>query len=123
MNEIPRKTRLAVIARDRDKCLACGAKGTEIQHRVRRREGGHAMGNLMRVDATCHRRIHSNPAWAVAKGYTVSAVQNLDPALIPLWTFNGWTLLHNDGTTTVIAPAAVKPEDLEAYLEALLEVA
>lgn len=123
MNEIPRKTRLAVIARDKDRCLCCGAKGTEIQHRVRRREGGHAMGNLMRICATCHRRVHSVPQWATAKGYTVSAVQDIDPASVPLWTFSGWMLLRDDGTTQVIAPAAVKPDDLEDYLASLLEAA
>lgn len=123
MNEIPRKTRTAVIERDRDKCLACGAKGTEIQHRIRRREGGHAMSNLMRICTTCHRRAHSVPLWATAKGYTVSAVQDIDPASVPLWTFSGWMLLRDDGSTSVIAPAAVKPDDLEDYLASLLETA
>lgn len=120
MNEIPRKTRFAVIERDGDRCLACAAVGTEIQHRVRRREGGHEMSNLMRICSTCHRRVHSNPKWAQSKGYTISAVQDINPESIPLWTFKGWLMLRDDGSVHVVAPVSVKPDDLEDYLASLL---
>lgn len=123
MNEIPRKTRTAVIERDRGRCRTCGAIGTEIQHRVRRREGGHLPSNIYVTCSADHRRLHSNPRWAMSKGMTVSAVANINPASVPLWTMQGWVLLHDDYTETVLAPAGVKPDDLEDYLASLLESA
>jgi hypothetical protein len=123
MNEIPRKTRLAVIERDGNKCRMCGAQGTEIQHRMRRREGGHQPSNLYRICSTDHRRVHANPTWAIDRGFTVSAVQDLEPAQMPLWTQKGWVLLHDDYTETTIAPANVRPLDLDRYLEQVLEQA
>lgn len=74
------------------------------------------MSNLMCICNTCHRRVHSNPKWAQSKGYIVSAVQNINPASIPLWTFSGWLLLREDGEARVIAPVGVKPAELEDYL-------
>jgi hypothetical protein len=78
-------------------------RGTEIQHRKRRREGGHGMANLIRVCSTCHhKRIHANPAWAKENGYTVSSYAN--PEDVPLLRFDGaWMRLTDDGRMTFVS--------------------
>lgn len=114
-NEIPSDVRRKINARDEARCLVCGAVGTEIQHRIRRREGGHRMSNLMRVCTTCHRKIHAEPMWAMENGFTASAVMDVDPQGIALRSFKGWITLKDDGCVVVIAPRGVAVADLGAY--------
>lgn len=117
-NEIPSDTRRKVNKRDEMRCVACGSIGTEIQHRMRRREGGHRLSNLIRVCSTDHRTIHANPAWALEFGLTVSAVFEQDPSLIPVLTYRGWTLFDDEGGFDVIAPRDVPAASVAAYLPA-----
>jgi hypothetical protein len=94
-NEIPTATRRKVIDRDEDRCWVCGMRGSEIQHRKRRREGGHGMANLIRVCRTCHHdKIHRNPRWAMENGYTVSSYMN--PAEMPIKRWDGAVILLDD---------------------------
>lgn len=83
---------------------------------MRRREGGHRTSNLIRVDSTCHRKIHAEPAWAMEHGFTVSAVFDADPTLVPVRTYRGWVLYDDAGSYQVIAPRSVRPADIPAYL-------
>lgn len=96
------------------RCQACGAIGSEIQHRMRRREGGHRKSNLIRVCSIDHRAIHANPARALERGYTVSAVMNADPSQIPVHSYRGWVLYDDAGGFDVIAPRSMSPADLSA---------
>jgi len=102
-NEIPSATRKKVIERDQDRCWVCGMRGSEIQHRKRRREGGHGMANLIRVCHSCHHdRIHRNPTWAKEHGYTVSSYA--DPADVPVDRWDGAIVrLGDDGTMTFLS--------------------
>lgn len=115
-NEIPSAVRRKVNDRDEMRCQACGAIGSEIQHRVRRREGGHRYSNLIRVCSNDHRMIHANPAWALEEGFTVSAVFEQDPSTIPVHTYRGWTLFDDEGGFDVIAPRNVVAAALAAYM-------
>lgn len=113
-NEIPSDVRRAVNDRDEMRCQACGAIGSELQHRMRRREGGHRKSNLIRVCSNDHRTIHANPVWAMERGYTVSAVFDADPSQIPVHSYRGWVLYDDAGGFDVIAPRSMSPGDLSA---------
>lgn len=115
-NEIPTDVRRKVNDRDEARCQICGAIGTEIQHRIRRREGGHRLSNLIRVCSTDHRALHANPAWALERGYTVSAVMDVDPSQIAVHSYRGWVLYDDEGGYQVIAPRTVTVRDLPAHL-------
>jgi hypothetical protein len=114
-NEIPAETRRVVNHRDEMRCQVCGAIGSELQHRMRRREGGHRKSNLIRVCSIDHRAIHANPAWALERGYTVSAVMDADPSQIPVHSYRGWVLYDDAGGYDVIAPRSMPPGDLSAF--------
>lgn len=114
-NEIPSATRRAVNDRDQMRCQVCGSIGAEIQHRIRRREGGHRLSNLMRVCSADHKKIHAEPMWAMENGFTVSAVMNVDPQGVALRSYKGWVTLKDDGCVVVIAPRTVAAADLGAY--------
>lgn len=102
MSAIPTATRAAVRRRDGGQCLRCGVPGTEIQHRMRRREGGHALWNLVLMCHTCHQRwAHANPEAARETGWIIS-VHHTQPWSVPLKTFFGWALLTEDGEITVL---------------------
>ena len=109
-NEIPADTRRTVNHRDEMRCLACGAMGTEIQHPIRRREGGHRLSNLMRICTTCHRKVHAEPMWAMECGFTISATWNdVNTEAYPLRSYRGWLTLDDDGGFHVIAPRSAPP--------------
>ena len=115
-NDIPAAVRRAVNDRDEMRCQVCGAIGSEIQHRIRRREGGHRLSNLIRVCSTDHRSIHANPAWALERGFTLSAVFEQDPTSLPVCSYRGWVLYDDEGGYRVIAPRTIPPGDLTDYL-------
>lgn len=115
-NEIPTATRRKVNDRDEMRCQVCGAIGSEIQHRVRRREGGHRLSNLIRVCSFDHRAIHANPGWALERGFTLSAVIDVDPSQSPVHTYRGWALFDDEGGYRVIAPRHVMPGALGDFL-------
>lgn len=110
MSNIPTSTRKKVRRRDGDQCGRCGCPGTEIQHRMRRREGGHSPSNLALMCNTCHRWAHANPEEARQAGWVVPTYA--DPADVPMLTFSGWVLLSDDYTMTYLdlgaMPGAVR---------------
>ncbi len=115
-NDIPRAVREGVRDRDLGRCLVCGARMTEIQHRAPRRTGGHGYANLMAIDRVCHQRVHAEPQWAEEYGFTVRAATIFNPVDVPLRTYRGWMRLDNDGGFEIIAPRAVSVEQLGYYL-------
>ena len=84
-------------------------------HRIRRREGGHAISNGIRGCRTCHARCHREPMWAMERGYILSAVMDVDPTTVPVLTHRGWMLLDNEGGYQVIAPRSVPAAALSGY--------
>lgn len=113
MREIPFAMKRALEARDKSRCRICGGVGQERMHRMRRREGGHSLSNLLLGCRTCHVRAHGNPTWAYRHGIHVRANGIAVPADIPMWTLGGWVKLDDDGGIEVIAPTSVKPDELE----------
>lgn len=98
-NPIPTAVRVAVDARDERRCLRCGSASREQHHRQRRREGGHALANVVSTCGACHRWIHAHPTEAREAGYIVSVYAE-DPSRVPLLTYYGWALLADDGSIT-----------------------
>jgi len=98
MSSIPTSVRIKVRERDRRQCLRCGGTGTELQHRMRRREGGHHLWNLVTMCGPCHREwAHANPEEARRGGWIIS-VHHQAPETVPLLTFWGeWVTLSADG--------------------------
>lgn len=94
-NEIPSGVRKAVISRDFDRCVRCATQGTEIQHRMRRREGGHGLANLVRICRVCHEWVHRHPVEAHRLGLTVKTWE--EPSEVPLLSWRGWIYLRDDG--------------------------
>jgi hypothetical protein len=83
VSDIPSSARVAVKNRCQSRCEVCGIGPLEaVHHRQRRREGGHAVWNLLGLDSVCHARIHAHPKWAHVNGWIVS-VHDENPALVP----------------------------------------
>lgn len=89
MSQIPTKAREQVWERQNRQCARCGAKGSEIHHRMRRREGGHGVHNLVGLCGTCHRWVHANPVEAQLQGYIIHISCN-DIEAVELKSFMGW---------------------------------
>ena len=96
MSAIPTAARERVWERQNRQCARCGGRGYQIHHRQRRREGGHADGNLVGLCRTCHEWVHSHPDSAKERGYIVGISVD-DPSAVPIQTFMGLVLFDNDG--------------------------
>lgn len=84
---------------------------------MRRREGGHALSNLIRICSRCHRTVHADPIWAMSHGYTISAVwDDMHPEAVPLWSYRGWLTYDNEGGTHVIAPRSTPASAVALWL-------
>jgi len=106
VSAIPTAMREQVRLRDKGRCLRCGVPGTEIQHRMRRREGGHHLWNLVLMCHACHAWAHGHPAIARAFGWVISVHADL-PNQRPLYTFWGeWLILTDDGEYAPASPPA-----------------
>jgi len=73
------------------------APPAERHHRVRRRDGGDRLANLLLLCRTCHAWITEHPAFAVEHGWIVPVTT--DPATVPVRLADErlW-LLRDDGT-------------------------
>lgn len=71
----------------------------ERHHRMRRRDGGDRLSNLLALHTDCHRYITEHPAEAVTQGWIVP-VSSDDPATVParirgaLWLLDDYGLKH-----------------------------
>lgn len=100
-NEIPTKAREIVRERQNGQCARCGVAYTDLHHRQRRREAGHAVGILVGTCRACHKWAHANPTAAKADGYIISPHED-NPTSVPIKTFMGAVLFDNDGNVTFI---------------------
>lgn len=87
-------------------CEHCGADlhqtGIERHHRVRRRDGGDTLANLLALCPKSHRHITENPAEAYANGWMVRALTDEDPAHVPVRIAGYWWLLDNTGRKSLV---------------------
>ncbi len=96
MSKIPDLATALIRVRDRDRCQRCGGGASDRHHRQRRRDGGHGAGNLVLMCRTCHGWVHGNPIKAQETGFIVKFADNY--LTVPIKTYAGWALLHDDGT-------------------------
>lgn len=99
MSDIPTRARELVRIRQNGQCARCGVAYTDLHHRQRRREAGHAVGILVGLCRKDHNWAHSNPSAAKADGYIIGPHEN-EPTSVPLKSFVGWVLFDNDGNVT-----------------------
>lgn len=98
---IPSRSRNLVVARDRSRCVRCGAPTLpgEWHHRRSRNirdEITHSPANGILLCDVCHRYVHANPFEARAMGWIVSryAIPTEEPLVHALY---GDVMLDGDG--------------------------
>lgn len=83
-------------------CEMCGKPlngSAERAHRVRRRDGGDRLSNLLLLHPACHAWTHAHPLQSNARGYILPT--HADPATTPvLWRGTELVLLDDDGGRT-----------------------
>lgn len=96
MSAIPKQNRQVVHDRDQV-CFRCGiGNATDVHHRLRRREGGHGLENLILLCRACHAWVHAHPEEARDAGLIVSVAAQ--PEKIPARRWDGaWVLLDERG--------------------------
>lgn len=118
MSAIPTKNVTLIKDRAGVLCEHCHARpAAETHHRMRRRDGHHAVSNLIRLCRECHSRAHANPRWAYSVGLIIPALRKppLKPEEVPVRTAaHGWVLLNSRGTSERIH-AALAMELLEVF--------
>lgn len=103
-----RSVRDLVTARDRGRCVLCGAPATNIHHRRNRGMGGrrgpeiNSPANLLSLCGSgttgCHGQVTNDPDGRYAEiGYRLSTNNDLDPAVVPVRAWDGWHLYDHDG--------------------------
>lgn len=103
---IPTTVREAIHRRDKHRCLRCGGGGQHLHHRMRRREGGHGLWNIVTLCDGCHRWAHANVTDARADGYIIPTYTQA-PDLIPLRAYWDWVLADEEGgLARAVAPSA-----------------
>lgn len=71
---------LLVLHRDGDRCLWCGQplrNDAARHHRMRRREGGDRLANVVLLHTRCHEFVHGNPIVARGRGFIVSVYNDV----------------------------------------------
>lgn len=92
-------------ARSGGRCEHCGLTigaqdPVERHHRIRRRDGGDRLSNLLLLRKACHQWITEHPEEAREKGWIVSALGGVDPTAAPLLHWGRrWVTLTDEGTT------------------------
>lgn len=92
---------MLLLARCGSRCEKCGqplGDRLERHHRLKRREGGDRLSNLMALHPECHSWITRNPAEAYDHGWMVPF--RLDPGETPVLIGGNMWVLHDDGTRT-----------------------
>lgn len=81
--------------------LTIGARDpVERHHRIRRRDGGDRLSNLLLLRKACHEWITHHPEEARRKGWIVSALGGTDPTAAPVLHWGRrWVTLTDEGTT------------------------
>lgn len=99
MTGLSTKTRRLVADRDRGMCLRCGARGTNVQHRIGRGMGGTSRAEVNDLSALvtmcgsgttgCHGHITANPTEAYATGWAIRRSASERPSEVPLTDLQG----------------------------------
>lgn len=121
MDGFPRSVREVVFSRAGGRCERCGLAGREFQYHHRRPRG---MGGSLRGDTNtasncvlvcldCHNDIESNRTHARERGFLVSQRQR--PAVVPLFRWQQWVLLGEDGDLTLWSHPSVYPPRREVF--------
>lgn len=87
--------------RDNGTCRRCGLwtaniGGQQHHRQLRSRGGDDRYSNLILLCASCHNDVHALPADATRDGFMVHTL--LDPARIPVNTWEGWRYFADDGS-------------------------
>jgi hypothetical protein len=84
------------------RCERCGQLLTSMErhHRIRRRDGGDRLSNLLALHPRCHAYITEHPEEAKANGWIVSALGTTGPDEAPVRIDGTLWLLRDDGTKT-----------------------
>jgi 5-methylcytosine-specific restriction endonuclease McrA len=96
VSAIPTKAREVVRIRQNGQCARCGNTYTQLHHRQRRREGGHAVENLVGLCGTDHKWVHAHPRQAQEQGYIIPVSETCITS-VPLRSFMGWVNFTTDG--------------------------
>jgi hypothetical protein len=103
-----RDASMALLRRSGGRCECCGAdlRGrAERSHRVRRRDGGDRLSNLLLVLPEHHVEFHHRPVWAKGQGFQL--YPHDDPAARPVhYRGQRWVMLDDDGGMTDCDPPA-----------------
>jgi hypothetical protein len=110
---VPRLVRAGVLVRAAGLCEACGGvlpvRGVHLHHRVRRRDGGDTLDNLVALHPLCHvlgpSAVHERPGWARGRGLVVAV--GADPAVVPLVLPSGRVVLLDAGSPRYLAGPVV----------------
>lgn len=92
---------LLLLARSGHRCERCGhplAGRMERHHRIRRRDGGDRLSNLLVLHSSCHQYVTEHPEEARANGWIVSALSGVDPAAAPVRIAGALWFLRDNGT-------------------------
>jgi hypothetical protein len=93
------KVRRQVADRDRGTCLRCGARGTNVQHRIGRGMGGTSRSDVSELAALvtlcgsgttgCHGHITTHPEESYATGWAIRRSDATPASEIPLTDLHG----------------------------------
>jgi 5-methylcytosine-specific restriction protein A len=100
--------RKVIQSRAKDRCEICGSLALyhQIHHRRPRGMGGSkdpvvgSAANGIWVHPHCHSKIESERERARENGWLVP--QASDPSKVPFKKYNGWVMLNEDGTYTMV---------------------
>ena len=89
--DVPQATRDELRIRSRGGCEAgladnCTRVATDVHHRKRRRDGGHAITNLLDLCRPCHAYAHSAPNVARLAGVIVSVYEDPADVRVAVWS-------------------------------------
>lgn len=95
-----------VLVRDGDRCLWCGQllrNDVARHHRMRRREGGDRLANIVLLHRHCHEFVHGHSIEARSRGFIVSIY--LDVLTKPLidYLLRAWLLDDIGGRLATVA--------------------
>lgn len=85
--------------RSRGRCERCGGDfthGMERHHRMRRRDGGDRIANLLALCPSCHHHVTEHPADAYEQGWSIRALGDGDPLMVPVRLADGMRWLLDD---------------------------
>lgn len=125
MTAIPRATRELVLARDAFGCVSCGRHvggmtDYSVHHRIPRGMGGstderlNLPSNLILLCGSgttgCHGWVESRRNDARTWGYLLYRLS--EPSLVAVYTYLGWTMYHDDGSTAHPPPPNVSDDKI-----------